>query len=72
MLVQEGSCWVQRQDGARENLTAKAAVTWEPGDWVEYGFNADGGKVESYWQDDLSYRERMAIFAEVFGPDAVS
>jgi hypothetical protein len=72
MVLQEGSCWVQLQDGVRQNLTAKSVVIWEAGDWVEYGFSTgEGYKTESYWQDDLSDDEWKAIFAEVFGPDAV-
>ena len=73
MVVREGSCWVQLQDGVRENLTAESVVIWEPGDWVEYGSDSgEGFKADSYWQDDLSEEEWKAIFADVFGPDAVS
>lgn len=72
MVLQEGSCWVQLQNGTRENLIAKSVVIWEPGDWVEYGFNTgEGYKAESYWQDDLSDEEWKATLADVFGPDAV-
>jgi hypothetical protein len=72
MVLQEGSCWVQLQNGARENLTAKSVVIWEQGDWVEYGFGiGEGYKTESYWQGDFSDKEWKSIFADVFGPDAV-
>lgn len=47
MVIQEGSCWVRRDDGSRENLTAKSVVIWEPGERVEYGgeggFRTDSG-----------------------------
>jgi hypothetical protein len=72
MVIQEGSCWVRRDDGTRENLTGKSVVIWEPGEWVEYGgAGGDGYKIESYWAQDLSEEEWKAIFAEAFGPDAV-
>jgi hypothetical protein len=73
MIVREGSGWVLLQDGARENLTATSVVTREPGEWVEYGANTgEGWKSESYWARDLSEEEWKAVFAEVFGPDAVA
>lgn len=72
MVIQEGSCWVRRDDGSRENLTAKSVVIWEPGEWVEYGGEGgEGHKIESYWSQDLSEEEVKAMFAEVFGPEAV-
>jgi hypothetical protein len=72
MALREGSCWVQLQDGARENLGAKSVVIWEPGDWVEYGFNTgEGFKAQSYWEEDLSDEQWQAVFADAFGPDAV-
>jgi hypothetical protein len=71
MVVQEGSCWVRREDGSRESLTAKSVVIWEPGDWVEYGHSTDGGKVERYWSEDFSEQEWAAIMTEAFGPGAV-
>lgn len=71
MVIQEGSCWVRR-DGSREDLTAKSVVIWEPGEWVEYGGEGgEGRKIESYWSQDLSEEEWKAMFAEVFGPEAV-
>jgi hypothetical protein len=73
MVVREGSGWVLLQDGTRENLTATSVVTWEPGEWVEYGADAgEGWKTESYWAEDLSDDEWKAVFAEAFGPDAVT
>jgi hypothetical protein len=72
MVVQEGSCWVQRDDGSRENLTAKSVVIWEPGDWVEHGSDpGEGYKTESYWSEDFTDDEWRAIFAEAFGADTV-
>jgi hypothetical protein len=75
MVIQEGSCWVRRDDGSREDLPAKSVVIWEPGEWVEYGGEGgeggEGYKIESYWAQDLSEEEWKAIFAEAFGPDAV-
>jgi hypothetical protein len=72
MVIQEGSCWVRRDDGAREDLTAKSVVIWEPGEWVEYGGDGgEGHQVESYWAQDLSEEKWKAIFAGAFGPDAV-
>jgi len=71
MVIQEGSCWVRRADGSREDLTAQSVVIWEPGEWVEYGGeSAEGYKIESYWAQDLSEDEWKAIFAEAFGPEA--
>jgi hypothetical protein len=73
MVVRAGSGWVLLHDGTRENLDATSVVIWEPGDWVEYGSGTGAGlKTESYWEKDLSEAEWKAIFAEVFGPDAVS
>jgi hypothetical protein len=71
MVVHEGSCWVQRDDGSREDLTAKSVVVWEPGERVEYGTGSEGCKIESYWAGDFPENEWKAIFAEVFGPDAI-
>jgi hypothetical protein len=72
MVVQEGSCWVRREDGSRVDLAADSVVSWEPGEWVEYGSDPGKGyKIESYWSVDFSEEEWEAIFAEVFGPDAV-
>lgn len=70
LVVREGACWVRRQDGSREDLSAPSVVIWEPGDWVEYGNTAEGCKSESYWSKDLSEQEWAAIFTEAFGPDA--
>jgi hypothetical protein len=66
MVIQEGSCWVRRDDGAREDLTVKSVVIWEPGEWVEYGGDGgEGHQIESYWAQDLSEEEEewKAIFA---------
>lgn len=72
MVIQEGACWVLREDGTRENLTAQSVVTWEPGEWVEFGGEGGQGyKIESYWAHDLSEEEWKATFGETFGPDAV-
>ena len=71
MVIQEGSCWVRLDDGAREDLTAKSVVIWEPGEWVEYGGDCGGHQIERYWAQDLSEQEWKAIFAGAFGPDAV-
>ncbi len=72
MVIQEGSCWVRRDDGSREDLTAKSVVIWEPGEWVEYGGEGgEGYQLESYWAQDLSEEEWKAIFAEAFRPDAL-
>ena len=72
MVIQEGSCWVRRADGSREDLTAKSVVIWEPGEWVEYGGEiVEGYKIESSWAQDLSDDEWKAIFAKAFGPEAV-
>jgi hypothetical protein len=73
MVVREGSGWVVLQNGTRENPTATSVVTWEPGEWVEYGCNAgEGWKSESYWAEDLSEEGWKAVFAEAFGPDAIA
>jgi hypothetical protein len=72
MVVREGSGWVQREDGTREDLTATSVVIWEPGEWVEYGSNAGQGfESESYWAEDLSEQEWKDVLAEAFGPEAV-
>jgi len=55
------------------SCSATTVVTWDPGEWVEYGTNAgEGWKTESYWAEDLSEEEWKAVFAEAFGPDAVA
>jgi hypothetical protein len=56
MVLQEGSCWVQLQNGTRENLIANTG---------------EGYKADSYWQDDLSDEEWKATLADVFGPESV-
>lgn len=72
MVIQEGSCWVLRDDGTREDLTAKSVVIWEPGEWVEYGGEgSESYKIEGYWSQDLSEEEWKAMFVEAFGPEAV-
>ena len=69
MLVRKGSVWVRLQDGTRQNFTAPSVVTWEQGDWVEYGLRSgEGGQTESYWADDFSEEEHQALLAELFGP----
>jgi hypothetical protein len=69
MLVRKGSVWVRLQDGTRQNFTAPSMVTWEQGDWVEYGLRSgEGGQTESYWADDFSEEEHQALLAELFGP----
>jgi len=71
MVLLEGSCWVRRQDGSRENLPASSVVIWEPGDLVEYGYSTgEGYKAESFWSEDFSEQEWAAIITDVFGPDA--
>jgi hypothetical protein len=70
LVLREGSCWVQVEDGLRRHLSAQSVVIWEPGDWVEYGHDAgEGFGADSYWEDDLTEEEREAIFADVFGPE---
>lgn len=71
MVVHEGSGWVLRQDGTREDLSAESVVIWNPGDWVEYGSDSGGKfKSESYWAADLSEEEWTDIFAQEFGSEA--
>jgi hypothetical protein len=72
MMVREGTCWVRRDDGSREDLDAQSVVIWEPDEWVEYGSDVGGAyKIERYWAEDLSEEEWKAHLAEVFGPEAV-
>jgi hypothetical protein len=37
MVVQNGSRWVTRPDGSREDIDAKRVVIWDTGDWVQHG-----------------------------------
>jgi len=68
LVVQEGTGWVARQDGSRENIGAKSVVMWETGDWVEYG--SDGGfKTCDYWAATEPLEEWEARVAEIFGPE---
>jgi hypothetical protein len=47
LVVKEETGWVLRQDGSREDIDAMSVVTWDTGDWVEYG--SDGGfKTDGY------------------------
>ena len=72
MVVQEGSGWVLRQDGTHADVAAKSVVTWDTGDWVEYGCDGSSEfKFESYWEAYLSEEEWAARMAEVFGPEAL-
>src|SRR5262249_39562689 len=41
-VIQESSCRVRRDDGSREDLSAKSVVILEPCEWVEHG--GDGGE----------------------------
>jgi len=37
MVVKNGSGWVTRPDGSREDIDARSAVIWGAGDWVQHG-----------------------------------
>jgi hypothetical protein len=42
LVVREGTAWVQREDGTRETAGARSVVTYDVGDWVEYGSDGSG------------------------------
>ena len=66
LVVQEGTGWVMRQDGSRENIDAKSVVMWDTGDWVEYG--SDGAfKTCDYWAATEPWEEWQARASEIFG-----
>jgi len=71
MVVKEGSCWVRRDGGSPKELAAQSVVIWEPGEQVEYRIGNEGGKIENYWSEDFSEDEWNALYAEVFGQEAV-
>jgi hypothetical protein len=71
LVVHEGLGWVRRQDGARATIQAKSVVVWNTGEWVEYGSDGGGFKVEDYWAADLSDDEHAARLAAIFGPESV-
>lgn len=71
MVLQEGSGWVMRQNGVREDIAAKTVVFWDADDWMEYGSDGcDKFKAESYWSADFSEEEWAARMAEIFGSEA--
>lgn len=37
LVVEQGDCWVKRNDDDIEAFDAPHVVVWAPGDWVEYG-----------------------------------
>lgn len=68
MLLQQGSGWVMRQDGTREEIAAENVVIWDDGEWMEYG--SDGSsefKAEFYWAAVLSEEAWAARMSEIFG-----
>jgi hypothetical protein len=68
MVVQEGSGWVMGQDRSKEPISARTAVIWDPGEWVEYGSNGDGDfSIEGYWATVFSEDEWIAMLNETFG-----
>lgn len=70
MVIREGSIWVRREDGSQETIPAPSVVTWEPGDWVEYGIWPDEEyKIDSWWSKSLSDHEWAARMTQAFGPD---
>ena len=69
LVVKEGTGWVLGQDGSREDIDAMSVVTWDTGDWVEYG--SDGGfKTDGYWAAQESEEESEARLSESFGSGA--
>jgi hypothetical protein len=56
MMIHEGSCWVRREDGSREDLHAQSVVIWQPGEWVEYGSDDGAGyTIECYWANGFCW-----------------
>jgi hypothetical protein len=71
MVLRDGSGWVKSQDGTIEMISARSVVTWDAGDWIEYGSDGSGEfEAELYWADGLPEQSRSALVAEAFGtPD---
>jgi hypothetical protein len=66
MVLHEGSGWVRGQGGTIEVIRAKSVVTWDEGEWIEYG--SDGScefKAELYWS---AGQRRAAAAAGISGP----
>jgi hypothetical protein len=64
LIVHEGTGWVAAHDGGRHSIAARSVVTWDTGDWVEYGSD-DGLTAEEYWEaaePDGAAEARLAAF----------
>ena len=67
MVVQDGSGWVMRSDGSREDIDAKSVVIWDTGDWVEYG-GSGALRTCDYWAAIEPLEEWQSRMAEIAGP----
>lgn len=48
LLVTKGPVWVAGQDGTRVELSDTAAVVFESGEWVEYGYEGEHSELTFY------------------------
>jgi len=69
LVVREGTAWIQREDSTRETVGAKSAVTYDAGDWIEYGSDGSGGafQAELYGAAEFSGEQQAARLARFLG-----
>jgi len=70
LVVREGTAWVQREDSTCETVGAKSMVTFEAGEWVEYGSDGSGEafQAELYGAAEFSSEQWAARLARFLGP----
>ena len=69
LVVREGTAWIQREDSTHETVGAKSAVTYDAGDWIEYGSDGSGGafRAELYGAAEFSGEQQAARLARFLG-----
>jgi hypothetical protein len=70
LVVREGTAWVQREDSTRETVGAKSVVTYDVGDWVEYGSDGSGDafQAELFVAAEFSEEQQATRLARFLAP----